>query len=92
VHFLWKNYLRKQFTSERIKPKWNGDHIEYGVCTHIDSKGKPVQNYGLCPEKLKCDARQDKHVCSCGVDKYFDEETTLCCEYLNKKKMRINIR
>ena len=71
----------KQWISEPIQPIWIDDHIEYGVCTHIDSNGKPIQNHDLCPEPLTCEARQDKHVCSCGIDKYLDEEKKACCKY-----------
>ncbi len=74
--FLLKKYLREiNSFLEPIKPD------EYSLCTHIDSNGKPIRNDGLCPAPLKCEARQDKYVCSCGFDKYFDEKSNDCCEY-----------
>jgi hypothetical protein len=79
--FSLTNYLRNQVILEPIKPEWKDDHFEYGVCTHIDSNGKPTQDDGLCPTPLKCEARQDKYVCSCGRDRYLDEETNFCRKY-----------
>ncbi len=79
------NYLTNKLILEPIKPEWQNDNFEYGVCTRIKSNGDPVQENGLCPASLKCEARQDKYVCSCGRDKYLDEKTNSCCKYFKKE-------
>ena len=55
------------------------DAYEYGVCTRINSQDIATGDNGLCPEPLTCEARQDKHVCSCGRDKFRDlDDPTQC--------------
>jgi len=66
--------------SGRIVPQWNGNQLEYSVCTRINSRGIAVPEDGLCPTPLQCEIRNDKHVCSCGKDKYLDKTYTLCCK------------
>lgn len=52
---------------------------EYGLCTQINSKGSGQPQVGICAEGLKCEAKNDKHVCTCGAKKFLDlQDTTRC--------------
>ncbi|CAF3205424.1 unnamed protein product, partial [Rotaria sp. Silwood2] len=45
---------------------------------------------GLCPEPLKCEARTDKHVCSCGEDKFRDiDDPSQCVYFIGKRTSSI---
>ncbi|CAF4892322.1 unnamed protein product, partial [Rotaria sp. Silwood1] len=67
-----------------IIPKWENDNFEYGVCTRITSNGSPIEEHGLCPSPLSCQPRQDKYVCSCGHNKYWDESNNTCYYFLER--------
>jgi len=82
------NYLINKLILEPITPQWINDNFEYGVCTRIDSNGVPVQESGLCPYPLTCQSRQDKYVCSCGLDRYLDEQSNACCKCLKIIKLK----
>jgi hypothetical protein len=76
------NYSANQFILGPITPTWINDNFEYGVCTRIKSNGQSGTEPGLCPSPLTCQQRQDKYVCSCGLDQYLDESSNLCCKFL----------
>ena len=40
--------------------------------------GRAVEEGGLCPHPLKCQARRDKYVCSCGPNRYLNEKNKSC--------------
>jgi hypothetical protein len=64
---------------ELIKPVWINSVLEYGVCTRITSEDKAIDVPGTCPLSLKCEAREDKHVCSCGKNQFLDlDDPTKC--------------
>ena len=60
------------FLIVKIQPNWINDVYEYGLCTRITSRDTAISVSGICPEPLRCEERKDKHVCSCGKDKFRD--------------------
>jgi len=57
---------------------------EYGLCTRINSRDEAIPEDGLCPKPLTCEAKEDKHVCSCGNNKFLDPNNQTQC---GKKKI-----
>jgi len=69
----------------KIQRNWINNTYEYGVCTRINSKDEAIGENGTCPKPLECQARNDKHVCSCGQDKFRDlNDPTQCGKRKNR--------
>ena len=65
---------------EKIEPKeYINKYLEYGLCTQIDSDDSATAQDGVCPAPLTCQARNDKYVCSCGMDKFRDLDNSSQC-------------
>jgi hypothetical protein len=63
----------------KIDRQWINDVYEYGLCTRINSRDEATGEDSLCPEPLKCEAKIDKHVCSCGKDQFRDLDDPSQC-------------
>ena len=64
----------------KLQPKqWINSVLEYGVCTRITSDDNAISVHDLCPKPLTCEARKDKHICTCGKGKFLDlKDPTQC--------------
>jgi hypothetical protein len=72
-------FLKIYHFIEKIPRDWIDNVYEYGLCTQINSRDEAISQNGLCPEPLKCEANNDKYVCSCGKDKFRDlDDPTQC--------------
>jgi hypothetical protein len=70
----------RRFSSlAKIQLNWINDVFEYGICTIVTSRDSTLPQNGLCPEPLKCEARDNKHVCTCGKDKFRDVNNASLC-------------
>ena len=59
--------------------EWINMFFEYGVCTRVNSLDQTEPESGLCPDPLRCEGRQDKHICSCGRGQFRDiNDPTQC--------------
>ena len=81
---LWKYCLfsrkkKRLVLIEKIEPKEYREFYEYGLCTHVDSYDSTIAQNAVCPELLTCEKRKDKHVCSCGIDKFLQLGTSSEC-------------
>lgn len=79
---MYINFLGK------IQPKWKDNMYEYGLCTQIDSRDGVIAQRGVCPEPLKCEVKVDKHICTCGKDKFIDLDNSTKCG--KKKRCLLN--
>ncbi|CAF3487239.1 unnamed protein product [Rotaria sp. Silwood1] len=69
----------------KIQRNWQDDIYEYGLCTRINPQELAIGVNGLCPEPLICEERRDKHICSCGKDKFRDlDDPSQCVYYIGK--------
>ncbi|CAM4777103.1 unnamed protein product [Rotaria magnacalcarata] len=70
-------------TCVKAQPKWINSVLEYGVCTRITSNDNAISVAGSCPKPLTCEARKDKHVCTCGKGKFLDlNDPSQCATYI----------
>lgn len=67
-----------KYLLESIVPQWVNNEFEYGVCTRINSNGRPLEEHDLCPQPLHCQPRRDKYICSCGLQRYLNDNRTAC--------------
>ncbi|CAF3513440.1 unnamed protein product [Rotaria socialis] len=76
-------FVANDQTCVKTQPKWINNMLEYGVCTRITSNDNAISVAGLCPEPLTCEARKDKHVCTCGRGKFLDlNDPSQCVTYI----------
>ncbi len=63
---------------EKIEAKWISEYFQYGICTRIRSDGfTAVQNPQLlCANGLDCLPVGDKNICSCGQDRFLEQNST----------------
>ncbi|CAF0909261.1 unnamed protein product [Rotaria sordida] len=78
-------FITKDQSCVKIQRDWINDIYEYGLCTRITPQDKAIDVDGLCPKPLICEARKDKHICSCGKDKFRDlNDPSQCVYYIGK--------
>jgi hypothetical protein len=78
----------------KVERQWISEYFEYGLCTRITSNDI-VQSSNrdlLCPSHLKCLANGDKYVCSCGLNKFFEQRSNgfICGKMFIPRKSIIN--
>jgi hypothetical protein len=75
--------VKSDFLVKIERGDWINDIFEYGLCTRITSSDTSVPAHSLCPQPLKCQARRDKYVCSCGINQFRDiDDPTRCGMYI----------